>query len=130
MLSKAVVQGRARPVIEKMRAALVWVLILPLRGYQRFISPMLAPRCRYYPSCSTYAIDSLRIHGPVKGPLLGTWRVLRCNPWSKGGVDHVPDKGKWKPAAWVPPDDWPGHDIEENQGATPLFTLRRKRVDD
>ena len=42
--------------------------------------------------------------------ILGAWRLLRCNPWSHGGVDHVPARGRWKPEAWVPPDDWAGHD--------------------
>lgn len=91
-------------------------LILILRGYQRFISPLLGPRCRYYPSCSTYAVTALERHGAVKGLALGTWRVLRCNPWSLGGVDHVPDKGKWKSPEWIPPDDWVGHDIPERGG--------------
>ncbi len=89
------------------------LLSLLVRGYQKFISPMLGPRCRYYPSCSNYALDALRVHGAIKGTLLGTWRVLRCNPWSLGGVDHVPPPGKWKGPEWIPPDDWVGHDIPE-----------------
>jgi uncharacterized protein len=49
------------------------------------------PRCRYFPSCSEYAVQSLKEQGPLKGLLMGVWRVLRCNPWSGGGVDIVPD---------------------------------------
>ncbi len=90
------------------------LLIAPIRGYQKFISPALPPQCRYYPTCSSYAVEAIQVHGPLKGVLLGSWRVLRCNPFSRGGVDHVPAKGKWKASEWVPPSDWAGHDIEEN----------------
>ncbi|MFV0252930.1 MAG: membrane protein insertion efficiency factor YidD [Beutenbergiaceae bacterium] len=61
-----------------------------VRGYQLIVSPWFAPTCRYYPSCSSYAIGALRVHGAVKGSGLAIWRLLRCNPWSRGGVDHVP----------------------------------------
>lgn len=63
-----------------------------VRGYQLIVSPWFAPRCRYYPSCSAYAIDALRMHGAIRGTGLAVWRVLRCNPWSHGGVDHVPPR--------------------------------------
>lgn len=76
---------------------LAWLLILPIRFYQRFISPLTPPSCRYYPVCSTYAIRSLRTHGAIKGLALTAWRLLRCNPWSSGGVDHVPPHGRWRP---------------------------------
>lgn len=62
-----------------------------VRGYQLVVSPWFAPTCRYYPSCSQYAINALQQHGPIKGLIMAIWRVLRCNPWSEGGVDHVPD---------------------------------------
>ncbi|UFU04710.1 membrane protein insertion efficiency factor YidD [Ruania suaedae] len=68
-----------------------------VRAYQLIVSPWFAPTCRYYPSCSAYAIGSLQRHGPLKGLVLGAWRVLRCNPWSRGGVDLVPDHGHWRP---------------------------------
>jgi len=61
-----------------------------IRLYQKLISPMLGQRCRYYPSCSNYSLQAIRTHGPVKGLALTLWRVLRCNPWSAGGVDQVP----------------------------------------
>lgn len=63
-----------------------------MRGYQLVVSPWFAPRCRYYPSCSTYAIGALRTHGALRGTGLAIWRVLRCNPWSRGGVDPVPPR--------------------------------------
>lgn len=89
--------------------------IAPIRGYQKYISPAFAPSCRYAPTCSNYAIEAIREHGAIKGIILGTWRILRCNPWSKGGVDHVPPRGRWKPDPWVPPGDWVGHTL----GQTP-----------
>lgn len=66
------------------------LLILPIRFYKRCISPLYPPCCRFYPSCSTYAIEAIQIHGPLKGLLLATWRILRCNPWNPGGFDPVP----------------------------------------
>jgi putative membrane protein insertion efficiency factor len=72
------------------------VTAAPLIGlllfYQRFISPMTPPTCRYYPSCSTYAITALRRFGPIKGTWLAAKRLARCHPWAAGGVDHVPAK--------------------------------------
>ncbi len=63
-----------------------------IRLYQKFISPLFPPRCRYYPTCSHYAIDAYEKHGFIKGTILTTRRILRCNPWSRGGVDFVPDE--------------------------------------
>ena len=68
------------------------LLIAPIRFYQLVISPMIGPRCKYYPSCSEYMIQAIRVHGPIKGLGLGTWRILRCNPFSSGGIDHVPPR--------------------------------------
>jgi len=67
-------------------------LILPIRFYQKFISPALPSRCKYYPSCSAYAVEAIRVHGAVHGSLLAGWRLLRCNPLSDGGLDPVPPK--------------------------------------
>ncbi len=66
-----------------------------IRVYQRYISPMLGKRCRYYPTCSDYAIKAIETHGPIKGIALATGRIFRCNPWAKGGFDPVPPKGRW-----------------------------------
>jgi len=64
-----------------------FLLWFPVRVYQ-VISSAFAPRCKYYPSCSNYAITAIRRYG-VKGIVMATWRILRCNPWSHGGVDYV-----------------------------------------
>lgn len=66
------------------------LLLLLVRGYQLFISPLLGPRCRFYPSCSAYAVTALQTHGAVRGTWLAVRRVGRCHPWNPGGVDHVP----------------------------------------
>jgi putative membrane protein insertion efficiency factor len=68
------------------------VLIAPIRLYQRVVSPALRPRCRYHPSCSKYAVEAVRRYGVLRGVVLAVWRVLRCNPWSHGGIDHVEDQ--------------------------------------
>ena len=61
-----------------------------LRAYQLAISPLLGPRCRFYPSCSNYALEALQIHGAARGSLLAAKRVCRCHPWNEGGFDPVP----------------------------------------
>lgn len=66
------------------------LLSLPIYFYRYCISPMLPPRCRFTPTCSQYAIEALRKHGPVKGLWLSVRRVLRCNPWGGSGYDPVP----------------------------------------
>jgi uncharacterized protein len=68
------------------------IAVLPIRAYQRVVSPMLGPRCKYYPSCSEYAAQSIREFGVFRGVVLAGWRLLRCNPWSHGGVDHPHDQ--------------------------------------
>ena len=65
---------------------------LLVKFYQKFISPLFPARCKYYPSCSAYSVQAFGKHGFFKGLLLTVWRLLRCNPWSNGGVDYVPDK--------------------------------------
>ncbi|MDQ3383445.1 MAG: membrane protein insertion efficiency factor YidD [Actinomycetota bacterium] len=68
------------------------VLVWLVRGYQVLISPLLGPTCRYYPSCSAYAVEALQRFGPVRGTWLTLRRLSRCHPWSPGGVDHVPPR--------------------------------------
>ena len=65
------------------------LLVGLIRLYQRWISPLLGPRCRYWPSCSEYAAQAVQRHGILRGVVLAAWRVLRCNPWSHSGVDPV-----------------------------------------
>jgi len=67
------------------KALLVWAI----RGYQTFISPALPRKCKYYPSCSQYAVDALTQYGVLRGVVLAAWRLLRCNPMSYGGYDPV-----------------------------------------
>ncbi|MGI6076299.1 MAG: membrane protein insertion efficiency factor YidD [Pyramidobacter sp.] len=79
--------GRDLPGISDLGTALCIALI---KGYKRCISPMLGHHCRFYPSCSSYAIEALKVHGLPKGLALTLWRLLRCGPWSEGGFDPVP----------------------------------------
>lgn len=73
------------------------ILVLLVDGYRRFLSPMLPPLCRFEPSCSSYAREAIERHGAIKGVLLAAWRILRCNPFNKGGqFDPVPPKGRWR----------------------------------
>jgi putative membrane protein insertion efficiency factor len=70
-------------------SALRTLAILPIRLYQRLISPLVGPHCKYYPSCSEYAAQAIRHYGILRGLTLAGWRLLRCNPWSHGGFDPV-----------------------------------------
>ena len=66
--------------------------VAAVRVYQRLVSPLLGDRCKYHPTCSQYAVDALRRYGFLRGALLASWRLLRCNPWSAGGVDRPEDQ--------------------------------------
>ncbi|MCD7773071.1 MAG: membrane protein insertion efficiency factor YidD [Ruminococcus sp.] len=68
------------------------VMIFLVKIYQKVISPLFPARCKYYPTCSKYAVDAFKKHGFFKGLILAVWRILRCNPWSNGGIDPVPEK--------------------------------------
>ncbi|MDQ2897069.1 MAG: membrane protein insertion efficiency factor YidD [Actinomycetota bacterium] len=70
--------------------------VAPIRAYQRLFSPALGQRCRYYPSCSTYAVQAVKNYGILRGLVLAVWRVLRCNPLSRGGVDPVHEQRLFK----------------------------------
>jgi putative membrane protein insertion efficiency factor len=72
------------------------LLLAPIRFYQRFVSPVLPRRCKYLPTCSDYAVQAIRAHGPLRGAILAGWRLLRCNPWSHGGYDPVSDQTLFK----------------------------------
>jgi putative membrane protein insertion efficiency factor len=73
-------------------SALRAIAIAPIRAYQRVLSPALPQRCKYYPSCSEYAVGAVRRYGILRGLVLAGWRLLRCNPLSNGGVDFVEDQ--------------------------------------
>lgn len=66
------------------------VIVALIRFYQKVLSPLKMPSCRFYPSCSNYCIEALRTRGLLFGSCLGIWRVLRCNPLCRGGYDPVP----------------------------------------
>ena len=68
--------------------AMIWLI----RGYQKFISPWTGRHCRYYPTCSEYAVEAIQVHGPLKGGWLAFRRILRCNPFGGWGYDPVPGK--------------------------------------
>lgn len=75
----------------RMGKPLIWLI----RGYQNYLSPLKkAPTCKFYPVCSVYAVEALKRFGIFKGTALAVWRILRCNPFSRGGYDPVPEKRK------------------------------------
>ncbi len=111
------------------RRLLAQPLIWLIRGYQLLISPLTPPTCRYYPSCSAYAVTALERFGPLKGGYLAAWRLLRCNPWSPGGVDHVPPerqhahhqapaRGPTEPPTSTGPGDTGGTDAGDRRPAS------------
>lgn len=67
------------------------IIQAPIKFYQRFISPLFPPSCRYNPSCSTYMLEAIEEYGSIKGLIMGISRILRCHPFAKGGYDPVPD---------------------------------------
>lgn len=110
-------ESTARRILRRSGEILALPLIALIRVYQVVISPLTPPTCRYYPSCSAYAVTALRRFGPIKGTWLAVRRVGRCHPWAPGGVDHVPPKavpivtgpspaGRVAPSS-DPPDDSP-----------------------
>ncbi|RCX23122.1 hypothetical protein DFP94_101715 [Fontibacillus phaseoli] len=64
----------------------------PIHFYRKFISPLKPPTCRFYPTCSAYALEAIEVHGPIKGPLLAAKRIAKCHPFHPGGLDPVPPK--------------------------------------
>ena len=79
--------GRFRAVARKIAIApFVWLI----KFYRVCISPLKPPTCRFTPTCSEYALQAFRKHGPFKGLILTVWRILRCNPWGGSGYDPVP----------------------------------------
>lgn len=75
-----------------MKTYLVKLYLFPVRFYRRFISPLTPPCCRFTPTCSAYAIKAVERFGIIKGTALAVWRLLRCNPFCKGGIDEVPEE--------------------------------------
>ncbi|GAA6525648.1 hypothetical protein IDVR_14430 [Intrasporangium sp. DVR] len=100
--------GTASPMVRRLALPLVWVV----RAYQRFVSPLRPPTCRFHPTCSAYAVESLERFGPLKGGWLAARRLGRCHPWTPGGVDPVPqtwaERNSWRPEHYRPPADRDG----------------------
>lgn len=75
---------------------LAFVLLLPIYLYRKLLGPILQPSCRFYPSCSAYAVEALTRHGAFGGLYLAARRLLRCGPWHPGGIDEVPERFQWR----------------------------------
>lgn len=80
----------------RIASAVSELLLLPVHVYRRLISPALPQRCKYYPTCSTYAVQALRELGVARGTVVAAWRLARCNPWSHGGVDELADRSLFR----------------------------------
>lgn len=103
-----------------MKSPLQSALMVLLRGYQLAISPMLGQNCRFYPTCSNYAIEAIREHGACKGGLLAGKRLCKCHPWHPGGVDMVPPRAEKQQV--VPTSD----DASIQSGGAPAETGRQR----
>ena len=79
-------------VVAVVSRALRVLLVAPIVAYQRYISPAFPRRCKYYPTCSAYAVDAIREVGVVRGSILAAWRLVRCNPFSSGGLDPLENR--------------------------------------
>ena len=79
-----------KTLLHGLRRLVIWLLLLPIYFYKGAISPLTPPSCRFTPSCSTYAIEVIRRHGPLRGLYLAIRRILRCHPWGGSGYDPVP----------------------------------------
>ena len=86
------IRTTAAATVAMIKKAVTALLILPVRFYQYVISPMMPASCRYTPTCSQYAIEALRVHGPFKGSWLAVKRIARCHPWGGHGHDPVPER--------------------------------------
>jgi len=90
MTKRSLIITRIKQVYLLLRRLLVALLLIPVKLYQWFISPVIGASCRYTPTCSAYTIEALKKHGPFKGLYLSIKRILRCNPWGGHGHDPVP----------------------------------------
>ena len=77
-----------------LRVILSYFLKALITVYKYVVSPLLGPKCRYLPTCSSYALEAIEVHGPLKGSWLGAKRILRCHPWGDSGYDPVPQKNE------------------------------------
>jgi uncharacterized protein len=96
------------------------LVLAPLKLYQRFVSPALPRRCKYEPTCSAYAVEAIREFGVLRGAVLASWRVARCNPFSHGGYDPVEAQTLFRPRAPSPPaSPGTGSPSPSKHGGTP-----------
>jgi len=93
---------RVYTAIEAVRRGTVAGLVFVIRAYQKVVSPLLGPRCRYAPTCSEYAVEAIERHGVVRGLALALWRVLRCHPFGGSGYDPVSRRDPLRGAGRVP----------------------------
>lgn len=84
--------SRVRALLRATGAPMRWVLLGLIRVYRITLSGWLGGQCRFYPTCSHYAEEAVRVHGAFKGSAMATWRITRCGPFTDGGVDHVPPR--------------------------------------
>ena len=93
-----------------------YIIISLIKFYQKFISPFTSAKCKYYPTCSSYALTAVRRFGAIRGSALAIWRIIRCNPWSMGGIDYVPEKFTFKVKKYDYEKDFPHerHDDSQN----------------
>ena len=84
------------------------IVLAPVRAYQRWISPARPRRCKYEPTCSAYAVESIERFGVIRGLVLAAWRLVRCNPFSHGGFDPVPDRFTLRGLGHIHPADYHG----------------------
>lgn len=101
-----------------MKRLLTALLLAPIRAYQRWISPGFPRRCKYEPTCSDYAVEAVRELGPLRGSIVAAWRLLRCNPFSDGGIDDVCDRTLFKQAAPPTEHEAAGDDPRSMAGRT------------
>ncbi len=73
-----------------------YIFMFPVIVYKKLISPLFPARCKYYPTCSSYAVEAIKRFGIIRGGILSAYRILRCNPWSNGGIDPVPERFTFK----------------------------------
>jgi uncharacterized protein len=107
---------RVRSVLRTLGAPFRWALLGAIAAYRATLSGWLGGQCRYYPSCSVYASEAIRTHGAGRGSVLAAWRVLRCNPFGRGGIDPVPSARSYDNVVHRDAD---GHDDAVGAGASP-----------
>ena len=90
------IQGEGEKRIYRRETLGKRVVKLPIHFYRKFISPLTPPSCRFYPTCSAYALEAIDVHGPLKGTWLAVKRIARCHPFNPGGIDYVPPRKEKK----------------------------------